>query len=354
MRSRTRHVLVLVALTTALAATGAALAGKGKDPFAAWKPKFDPSGARYVMKLSSVAHPAMECISVGYRIRDKVWERTGGKLYIDYYPMSQLGGEVEVLNQLVMGAVQGMLCSSVVAPTLGPRMGVLNLPFLINSWDKLDRFVRSGNPFEHMLAAMESKGIVGVDVVGYGSYGWATTRPVRTFQDAKALKFRIAEAAVNKSIYRAWGLNAVVMPWPDVHIALKQGVIDGLDHTPTVCQLTRKFEVARYFTRVDYAQGLLIQLINRDWLDSLPPDVRQALIETIHEECADTRRRGRAQEERAIAKAEADGVRFFRLPREDMDELRRLGNQVHREWTPRIGGEYLAEVQHLVGYKAGR
>ena len=47
-----------------------------------------------------------------------------------------LGGEVEVLNMVQMGAVQGMGVSSVAATNLGPRFGVVNLPFLVNSFDK--------------------------------------------------------------------------------------------------------------------------------------------------------------------------------------------------------------------------
>ncbi len=45
------------------------------------------------------------------------------------------------------------------------------------------------------------------------------------------------------------------MPWPDVPTALKQGVITGLDHTLLVCYLTKKFEVAKNFTPVNYAQA---------------------------------------------------------------------------------------------------
>ena len=85
-------------------------------------------------------------------------------------------------------------------------------------------------------------------------------------------KFRIAEAAVNQSLYKAWDLNAVVMPWPDVPVALKQGVIDALDHTPMVCNITKKFEVAKDFTQINYAQGLFIHMVNKAWFESLPKD----------------------------------------------------------------------------------
>ena len=100
-----------------------------------WKPAFDPSGAKYRCIVSNVSHPGIKGAYVGFAIRDELWKRTGGQLYVDYKPFSMLGGEVEVLNQLQMGAIQGMGCSTVAAPNLGPRFGLMNLPFLINNFD---------------------------------------------------------------------------------------------------------------------------------------------------------------------------------------------------------------------------
>ena len=138
---------------------------------------------------------------------------------------------------------------------------MVNLPYLINSFDKLDQFVGNKKLFDHFLMAMDHQGIMGLDITGYGNYGWATTIPVKTIADAKKVKFSIAEAAVNQLNYKEWGFNPVVMPWPDVPVALKQGVITGLDHTPTVCNITKKFEVAKYFTQVtmprDCSSGFL-------------------------------------------------------------------------------------------------
>ncbi len=63
------------------------------DPLASWQPEFDPSGAEYTYLLSCVGHPAIEGVSVGYRIRDRVWKDSNGRLYVDYRPLSQLGGK---------------------------------------------------------------------------------------------------------------------------------------------------------------------------------------------------------------------------------------------------------------------
>jgi len=327
-----------------------------------WKASFDPSGAKYKCIVSNVSHPVIKGVFAGFAIRDELWKRTNGQIYLDYKPFSMLGGEVEVLNQLQMGAIQGMSCSSVAATNLGPRFGLINLPFLVDSFVKLDKFVNSGKFFDHYMNAMDHVGIMGLDITGYGNYGWATTIPVRNIAEAKKVKFRIAEAAVNKLLYKAWGFNPVVMPWPDVPVALKQGVITGLDHTPMVCYITKKFEVAKYFTRVNYAQGLFIWIFNKAWFNKLPGDLQKTFKEVVHEVCAKIRQETIAQETWAIKEAKAKaGVTFIDLSEADMATLKKEGNWVYKDFEPQInrlysGDKYrpenfMKEVQVYLDYK---
>jgi TRAP-type C4-dicarboxylate transport system substrate-binding protein len=357
-----KRLLLCVSLVLAVFSlvVGPALAaGPSLD---AWKPAFDPSGAKYKLIVSNVSHPVLKGVYTGFAIRDELWKRTNGQMYLDYKPFSMLGGEVEVLNQLQMGAIQGMAVSSVASTNLGPRFGVVNLPFLIDSFEKLDKFVKSGQLFDHFLMAMDHQGIVGVDICSYGNYGWATTVPVRTIEDAKKVKFRIAEAAVNKLTYQAWGFNPVVMPWPDVPVALKQGVITGLDHTLTVCSITKKFEVAKYFTELNYAQGLFIWIFNKTWFNSLPADLQKTLVATVKDVCAEARAAAKQQEmEQRQAAQEKYGVEFFQLSKADMQTLTKEADTVHKEFAPEInklysGDQYrpkdfLKEVQDYMGYK---
>lgn len=328
----------------------------------AWKPAFDPSTAKYKCIVSNVSHPVLKGTYTGFAIRDELWKRTNGQIYVDYKPFCMLGGEVEVLNQLQMGAIQGMLVSSVASTNLGPRFGLVNLPFLIDSFDKLDKFTKSGKLFEHFLMAMDHQGITGIDISSYGNYGWATTIPVQNIEDAKKVKFRIAEAAVNKMTYEAWDLNRVVMPWPDVPVALKQGVITGLDHTLTVCHVTKKFEVAKYYTRLNYAMGLFINIFNTAWLKSLPADLQKTFVEVVHDMCAKYRALDVTHEAECIAEAkEKFGVTFYELSDADINTLRKASNSVHESYAEEINklypgdkyrpANYLAEVQAYMGYK---
>jgi TRAP-type C4-dicarboxylate transport system substrate-binding protein len=150
------------------------------------------------------------------------------------------------------------------------------------------------------------------------------------------------------------------MPWPDVPVALKQGVIDGLDHTPMVCNITKKFEVAKYFTQLNYAQGLFIWIFNKAWFNSLPADLQNTFTETVHDVCAKIRAETVQQEADQIAKAEANGIEFFKLSDADMATLKAQGDKTHQSFAAEINKLYpgdtyrpdnfLEEVQGFIGY----
>jgi TRAP-type C4-dicarboxylate transport system substrate-binding protein len=330
------------------------------NPLAKWAPDFNPKGAKYKCIVSNVSHPVIIGVMAGFEMRDEIWKRTKGQIYFDYKPLSILGGEVEVLNMLQMGAIQGMGVSSVASTNLGPRMGLANFPFLLDTYEKLEKFISNKKLYEHFLNGMGHQGITGLDITGYGNYGWATKTPVRSIDDLKNIKLRIAEAAVNRLSYKSWGINPVPMPWPDVPIALKQGVITGLDHTLSVCYITKKFEDVKYFTRINYAHGMFIWIFNSRWLNKLPKDLRTTFIQTVKDVCADNRARTPQWEIKQLegAKTKA-GVEFFQLPANEMTALKNLSQIVYNTYAPEINKtyptdkykpqDYLKEVRGFLG-----
>ncbi len=320
-----------------------------KDPLGAWKPKFNPNGAEYTYILSNISHPVIEGVAVGYRIRDRVWKETNGRLFVDYRPLAQLGGEKDVINKLKLGAVHGMLSSSIAATNIADTLNIVNLPYVVNTFDKVDTFRNTPELWQPFADSTLKSGIMTVDVTGYGPYGWATNTPVKTIADAKSINFRIAQATLNVDLYKAWGMKFTVMPWPDVPQALGTGVITGLDHTAIVCNITKKFTIAKNFTELDYAQGLFIHLMNKRWFDRLPTDLQKILITVIEEESAQTRELTRKQHADQVAKAKKAGVKFYNLATEDRNRLIRQSQAVYNKYRSKsraaIGRDYLANVE---------
>lgn len=340
-----KMMFVVFLLLFGLVAQGAA----NEDPLASWQPKFDPSGAKYTYILSNISHPVIEGVAAGYRIRDAVWERTNGQIYVDYRPLAQLGGERDVISKLRLGAVHGMLSSSVAAANVADTLGIVNLPYVVDTFDKLDTFRADPEIWQPFADSALSGGIYVADITNYGPYGWATTVPVDSLEAAKSVNFRIAEAPVNTDFYRAWGLRFTVMPWPDVPQALQTGVITGLDHTAIVCNITKKFNVAKHFTELNYAQGLFVHLVNKRWLDRLPEDLRTVFLDVITEESAKSREATRRQHDEQLAAAQAAGVQIHQLSEADVNELKKMSEPVLQRWSERIGVEYLDMVRAKLG-----
>ncbi len=343
-----KRLLVALLLLTLTLPAAVSAAEKKKNPLAAWKPAFDASGAEYTYILSNISHPVIEGVAVGYHIRDAVWERTGGKIYVDYRPLAQLGGEKDVISKLKLGAVQGMLSSSVAAANVSDRLGIVNLPYVVDTFDKLDTFRNTPELWEPFANGAQQQGLIVADVTGYGPYGWATTNPVKTNADAKGTNFRIAEAPVNTDSYKAWGLKFTVMPWPDVPQALQTGVITGLDHTAIVCNITKKFTIAKHFTELNYAQGLFVHLVNKRWLNKLPKDLKETFLAVIKEESEKTRALTRKQHDTQVAKAKAAGVEFIQLSDADISDLKKKAEPVLAKWGAKIGPDYLAKVRETL------
>lgn len=341
---------IFIVLLLALCMPSLALAAeKKKNPLEAWQPKFDPSGAEYTYILSNVSHPVIEGVGAGYRIRDKVWEKSNGRLYVDFRPLSQLGGEKDVISKLKLGAIQGMMSSSVAAANVSDLLGIVNLPYVIDTFDKLDKFRNTPELWQPFANGARKQGLLVADITGYGPYGWATTTPVKTIADAKATNFRIAQAPVNTDTYKSWGLKFTVMPWPDVPQALQTGVITGLDHTAIVCNITKKFTIAKSFTELNYAQGLFVHLINKRWLDKLPKDLQETLLSVIAEESETTRALTRQQHNTQVTKAKESGVEFIKLSADEINQLKTMAEPVLQDWSIKIGPDYLTKVRKELG-----
>ncbi|MGK2905073.1 MAG: TRAP transporter substrate-binding protein [Desulfuromonadales bacterium] len=336
---------MLALLVTSLMAGPLFAAEEKKDPLANWATKFDYSKAEYTYILSNISHPVIEGVANGYNIRDSLWEKSKGRIYVDYRPLAQLGGEKDVIAKLKIGAVQGMLSSSVASANIADKLGIVNLPYVVDTYDKLDQFRSDPTLWGPYSNSAQSAGLMVADIVNYGQYGWATTTPVRNLADAKTVNFRIAEAPVNIDVYNAWGLKFTVMPWPDVPQALQTGVINGLDHTAIVCNITKKFTIAKYFSELNYAQGLFVHLVNKNWFNKLPADLQKIFIEVIEEESAKTRALTREQHADQIAKAKEAGVEFITMSDADKAELIKEAKPVYDSWGAKIGVDYLNIVR---------
>ena len=89
MKLRRSLVLLLVLMVGSFMLTAPAFSkGPSLDK---WKPDFNPKGAKYKCIVSNVSTPGLVGTLAGFEMRDEVWKRTNGQVYIDFKPYSILG-----------------------------------------------------------------------------------------------------------------------------------------------------------------------------------------------------------------------------------------------------------------------
>ena len=108
--------------------------------------------------------------------------------------------------------------------------------------------------------------------------------------------------------------------------------------------------VAKYFTQINYAQGLFIWVFNKAWLAKLPADLREAFVSSVHDVCAASRVKSLTEENTNIEKAKASGVEFFQLSDGDMATLLQQSEGTYEKYAPEINKIYPNDTYKSDGY----
>lgn len=154
-----------------------------------------------------------------------------------------------------------------------------------------------------------------------------TRKPVKTLEDLKGLKIRtIAGASVD--MLKALGAVPVVMPMPDVYMALQKGTLDGVMADWEPIQGFRFYEVAKYVTtNTPFSYSLFTLIMNKNKFNSLPADAKAAIEKNSGLEASATLSKNFAYSAREVAKPLADEgkVVIYELPAAERQRWTEIG-----------------------------
>lgn len=305
----------------------------------------------YTMKFASPGGMALVIGKFGKWFCDEVAKRTDGKIKTQYYHSGQMGGTMELAEKLQAGILQGALMSASHASNFNPTIGVLNLPFLFDDYNKADKML-SSPLMKPIYGGLKDMGITGVDTVEFGFYSVATSKPVKTFEELQnaGFKSRASDSKMHIDIHRALGMRPTPIPFPEVYSSLQQGVIDALDTSPEMIKLLKFNEVINNIVLTKHFYGAEIIWFNTKWLNSLPPELRKIVIDTAKEGAVIYRKESRDIERKILADLPSSGVTVVILEQGEMEKFRKAADKVHKKYGDQIGREYLQKVYDLEGY----
>jgi len=216
---------------------------------------------------------------------EEIEKHTNGRIQVENYFSAVLGTEFEVLDMVITGALQGTRSGAFIHAN--KKYYIFMLPFLIKDWDEALTLINSDFT-KNINKEAQSNGFH-IPACGISQGFRAHTnniRPIISPEDLKGLKMRVPGQEVFVVNSQILGSNPQQLPYSEVYMALKTGVVDGQDNAVSNIWDFKIYEVQKYLTISYYATGPDPFMVNLEWYNKLPEDLKiifdEVAVETMH------------------------------------------------------------------------
>ena len=234
----------------------------------------------------------------------------GGRLRVELYPVGEVGGELEMCQDVAAGTLEMTFASSVVFATVAPELSIFDIPFLFRDLAHA-RGVLDGEIGKAALARLEPQGIVGL-AWGENGLRHLTTadRAVHRPEDLKNLKLRVPQSDVMVESFKAIGADVHQLPFPELYAALSSGSFQGQENPIATIVATNFDKVQRYLCLTGHVYSPAAFLISKRIFERLSPEDQHALRIA------------------GVAGSKASRIYIDKAEKSGLDELRRRGMKV--------------------------
>lgn len=250
-------------------------------------------------------HLAMEVLG------ESLEEKSKGKLKLNIYPSSQLGGERECLELLQIGSLDITKVSAAVLENFIPEYKVLSLPYIFR--DKTHMYhVFDNEVGESLLLKGEKFRLRGLTFYDAGSRSFYMKEgAVNTPEDLINKKIRVQKSNMAVTMINELGGSPTPISWGELYTALQQGVVDGAENNPPSFYTSKHYEVCKHYTINEHTSVPDVLLIGIETWNRLNEQERQWLEEAVKESADAQRKLWVASEKESLEKVKAAGVKIY-------------------------------------------
>jgi tripartite ATP-independent transporter DctP family solute receptor len=210
-----------------------------------------------------------------------VKKRSNGNFVINVYPAGQLGkDQPSLVENIIMGSIE--MFASVMDWNSGlvKDFAILAMPFLFKDLKAVQDFQKR-SLYEEMKERMIKEH--GVQVLADNWYRLPKVllakKPVKNLEDLKGLKVRMPSIKTYFETWKYLGAKPTVIPWAEAFLALKKGVVDGMD-SPLGSVYGMKFhQAAPNIMMTNHLIAPFDILMNEKKFQGLPESYKNILVE---------------------------------------------------------------------------
>ncbi|MEH6434578.1 TRAP transporter substrate-binding protein [Massilia sp. DD77] len=303
-----------------------------------------------VIKFSHVVAPDTPKGQAAERFKQLAERMSKGRVRVEVYPNSQLYKDREELEALQLGAVQMLAPSLAKFSPLGVKeFEAFDLPYIFPSKAALYA-VTEGPIGKDLLRKLEPKGITGLAYWDNGFKVMSANKPLLAPSDFRGLRMRIQASKVLDAQMRALGARPQVLAFSETAPALRDGVVEGTENTPSNMYTQKMHESQKHLTVSNHGYLGYAVIVNKKFWDGLPSDLRSTLERAMTEATAYEKTIAQRTNDAALeAIRRAGTTTIHTLSPQQQAEWRRAMMPVYTQMEARIGKDIVRAINRDVG-----
>ena len=215
-----------------------------------------------------------------------VEEKTDGRIEIQLYPNNQLGNSHQLWESIQLGSVD-IILTDPGAPVFSglPLWDLVMGPFMYRDFGHAFKVAHSPMMKKMYDECEEKTGVTIIDPIWNYGVRFLTTAKTRveTPEDLKGLKIRTPEIPGFIKAIEVIGGNPTPISFPDLYMALKQGVVDGQENPAGIIYSNKFYEAQKYVIKTGHILSKNTVYMNTAKLNKLSREDQQIIKEAIYE-----------------------------------------------------------------------
>jgi tripartite ATP-independent transporter DctP family solute receptor len=280
---------------------------------------------------------------------ERIRRESGGRMEIQIFPSSQLGGATDMLSQLRTGVIQLFNLSGVILSTVVPVASINGIGFGFKDNDQVWAAM-DGALGAYVRSAIEKSGLIAFDKMWDNGYRQITSskHPINAPEDFKDFKIRVPVSPLWTSMFRRFGATAMTINFSEVYNALKTKFVDGQENPLSLIEHNKFYEVQKYVSLTNHMWDGFWTLANgRAWA-ALPSILQDIVASNINEAALGERQDIRKLNESLHDNLVQKGMVFNATdPEKFRGTLRAAG--FYTEWKEKYGPDAWAVFERQVG-----
>lgn len=290
-----------------------------------------------VFRIAYTYGPSELLHKAAMRFAERVKAESGGAVEVRLYPSGQLGNERELIEGLKLGSVDMTITGLAIIGWYAPEYGAFEAPFLWRDYAHVEK-VWNGSIGDEVRSTIQKRSGARLMNPWFRGPRYLTTssRKVQTLDDLKGLKLRVPELEIYMKSWQIFGANVTPIPFTDIFMALKLGVVEGQENPLATIYANHLQEVQKYIMETRHLISFYIPAFGPSLEKRFTEEEQKMLIEALDSTTVWHNLEVERAESEYRRKLEADGVEFVPLDTEPFRKLarERIPPQFEKVWKP--------------------